>query len=316
MSKLDNFLGNVRCPCKVNCIEKREQAANVVINKGICSANEIKEALSKAGIGKSVQRKSIKFLQEGKCKKVLTVGGGTSNKIVFRNQGQIFYLKGTSEKAILEKKRSCIPLLQRSIIEKLENQDKKIYYFTNYEIKKLLAYQASFIDYSLKRLEKLGLIKSVEKEKIFFYCLPSKYTKLVSNLDELVYVDKTEFLTTQKIHELVMHFYPKMMIMDYRGALRPRTSEVLRKTGGMTFDIFYELQNPILEKKYIVLDLYSRIPLNGFIVNTFIKKIEWSRNLKNRAFGIIIYRDIKSRKALTIANNNKILCTHLDELHI
>jgi len=179
-----------------------------------------------------------------------------------------------------------------------------------------LAYQAAFIDYSLTRLENLDLIKTVNKEKTTFYTLPSKYKKLVNNIDEIVSSDKAEFLMAQKIHELVMHFYPKMMIVSYKGSLKPRTSEVLRKTGGMTFDIFYELQDQISGKKYIALDIYLRIPLNGFIVNTFVKKIEWSQNLKDRTFGIIIYRDIKSRKALTIANEKKILCTPLDELHI
>jgi len=145
-----------------------------------------------------------------------------------------------------------------------------------------MPYRNIAVDYSLSKLEKLGLPKSIEKDIVKFHSLPSNFPMLAEYIEEAVLDDKHEYETVKKIHELIMHLYPKFLINDFRGALRPRTGDVLKKTGGMTFDIFYELSEPFLGKQFIVVDLYERIPVDGHIINSFLKKIEWSKNLKDK----------------------------------
>jgi hypothetical protein len=78
-----------------------------------------------------------------------------------------------------------------------------------------------------------------------------------------------------------------------------------------------------MQKSYLAVDVYLRVPVNGYTVNSFIKKIEWARansgrgdnTLKNRTCGMIVYRR-SSPDAIALANRHGIKFTRLSEIGI
>ena len=92
----------------------------------------------------------------------------------------------------------------------------------------------------------------------------------------------------------------------------------------MSFDIFYQFFDPIAGRNYLVVDVYSRIPVSGFTVNSFAKKIEWAKTvtrksttnyLKEKTYGIIVYRNA-TQKAITVANKLGIRFLRLSDIKV
>ncbi len=122
-----------------------------------------------------------------------------------------------------------------------------------------------------------------------------------------------------------MHLYPKDIITDYHGRIRPKTQDILIVTGGMSFDLFYQFRDPIVGKSYLAVDVYTRFPVSGFIINTFAKKIEWAKTgprknstnyLKDKTHGMIVFLNA-TRKAMPTAKRLEIkLLRVFDDLRI
>jgi hypothetical protein len=110
------------------------------------------------------------------------------------------------------------------------------------------------------------------------------------------------------------------LITEFKGALRPRTGKVIKKTGGMTFDIFYEFNEAIGKKQFLAIDVYTRIPANGWAVFAFLNKIKWAKTqteygLKGKTFGMIVFRNA-TPGAIEIAKKHQIRFINLSNLKI
>lgn len=112
------------------------------------------------------------------------------------------------------------------------------------------------------------------------------------------------------------------LIPEYRCRIRPHTQDVLKTTGGMTFDIFYEFCEPVMGRRYLAVDVYSRLTVTGYTVNTFMKKIAWARTrtsdktslcLKDQTHGLIVFKKA-TRKAIELANKNRIRFIRLSDV--
>ena len=313
----------LNCPCERMCKQRREISVNFVFKKELCTANELKKGLLKKGLGISTIRRNLRFLCKECAQINVLADPNTKKPIQFKKQGRIFFVKTISKHRLLMKiRRYFLTLLQREVLRKFARHHKTIYYFSLYELKKMLPYAGFSIDYAIQRLCRLGLIRKVEINKVQFFVEPKNMDRLRSEAKKAVIEDKTEFLTIKRIHEIIMNLYPLHLIKSFSGAVRPRNPEVLRLSGGMTFDIFYQLNNPVGKKRFLVIDVYTRIPVNGYVVNSFIKKIEWAKsevqtvyNLKERTFGTIVFRNA-TREAIHLANKNGIRFIRLSDIKI
>lgn len=318
---------NGKCPCTKMCKERKDVAVNLVLKKEVCTSTDLKAMLLEEGLGKSAIRKSIEFLSSGKCDKIdflycqLPKG---KKPIQFVGQGRLFFKKYV-EKSELKSKILCLLTpFQKRILEKFTKHHKDIYYFSLYDLRKLSPYPGISVIYAVQRLSKLGWIKIVRMGGVQF-CVESKnLARLRNQEEEAVLEDKTEYVVVKKVHELVMNLYPSNLITNFRGVIRPSTGDVLGLTGGMAFDIFYQLNEPIGQKRFLAIDVYTRIPVTGFVVNSFIKKIEWASTksgtnenhiLKNRTFGMIVYRN-STPEAIRLANKNGIRFLRLSDIKV
>jgi hypothetical protein len=193
-----------------------------------------------------------------------------------------------------------------------------------YDLRRLIPYSGNATEYTVKRLEKLDLIKKVQLGKVDFYVRPENSTKLEREAQSAILEDKTEYAVVKKVHELIMNLYPLDLIRNYRDAIRPHTRDVLRLTGGMSFDIFYEFCNPVLGRNYLAIDVYTRIPVNGYVLNSFMKKIEWARTnvrgkrnyyLKDKTYGMIVFKRA-TKTAIELANKRNIRFIRLSDIKI
>lgn len=316
-SKIDN-----RCPCTLMCKERRETVVNLVLKRGFCTSNDLRFLLQKDDFGKSAIRRSLKFLSDKKCNLIDVLVSADGKKLLqFPKQGRIFFSKNTRKNTLIMNILSLLTPLQRQILEKLKSYHKSVYYFSLYELKRILPYAGSYVDYAMERLLDLKLLEMVKVGSSKFYVRPEHVGRLRKQRLEAVIEDKTEFVIVKRIHELIMNLYPLHLITKLKGAIRPRTREVLKLTDGMTFDIFYQFNKPIGNKRFLAVDVYTRIPVTGYVVNSFIKKIEWARtekgestkySLKDKTFGMIVFRNA-TRKAINIANRNALRFIRLQD---
>ena len=290
-------------------------AVNLVLETGLCTSNELRQGLEEKGIGKSAIRKSLEFLSANQCRNVEALTWKTEKKpLQFPKHGRLFYKKKIRTRLKTERILNLLTPLQTRILGKFSKQHRSIYYFSLYDLRKLIPYAGNAVEYALSRLSKLGLIEMVTLSGFPFYTEPENVDRLRAELRDVMVEDKVEFAVIQRVHELVMNLYPLGLIANLGGAMRPHKEGALRLTGGMTFDIFYEFREPVMGKRFLAVDVYSRIPVNGFVVNSFLKKIEWARtggrkkpeyNLRDRTCGMIVFRN-STRKAIDLANKHGI----------
>lgn len=309
------------CPClnKAKCAIRRETVVNTVFNKHVCTANEVK-ALIKNDQGKWATRKSLEFLRSEKCNKLSSLKNSKGKQIQFRNEGMLFFRKDARAQEIRAKVLNLLTDFQKRALETLQKYNKNVYYFSLYDFKKILPYPGFQVAYSLNRLCDLGLITMVKIGKTNFYTEPANVSKLKKASSGILVEDYAEYLIAKRVHELVMYLYPTDLITELKGALRPRSKSVIGKTGGMTFDIFYQFEEPIAKKCFLAIDVYSRLPVNGWAVFAFLNKIKWAKTqfsdvLKDKTYGIILFRNA-TPEAFKIASDNKIRFINLSKIKI
>jgi hypothetical protein len=300
-------------------------AVNLVLERGLCTSNELRQELQERGVGKSVIRKSVEFLSANQCKRVETLIWKAEKKpLRFPKHGKLFYRKNIRNDLKTERILSLLTPLQTRILEKFSKQHRSTYYFSLYDLRKLVPYAGNSVEYTISRLSKLGLVEMVALGGFAFFTEPKNTNLLRSRTREIILEDKVEFAIVQRVHELIMNLYPLGLIMNLKAAIRPHTEEVLRLTGGMTFDIFYEFREPVMGKKYLAVDVYSRIPVNGYVVNSFLKKLEWAKtggrkrpdySLRNKTYGMIVFKN-STRKGIDLANEHGIRFIRLADTKI
>lgn len=291
----------------------------------VCTSNELRDMLIDGGWGSSVVRKSLSFLTSGKCGKIdILVSEG--KPVGFAKQGKVISAKGVPRKVVLAKVQSLLTKLQGEILQKLEKHHKTIYYFSLYELKKLLPYAGNSVDYAVMKLSKLRLVEPVTIADTQFYTKPKNVGRLELEANKATVDVKTEFAVINRVHELIMNLYPRRLVTDFRNAIRPSSPEVLKKTGGMTFDIFYQFKEPIGKRVFMAIDVFTRVPVNGHVVYSFMNKISWAKtrrrgesqvdyNLKDKTFGMIVFRRA-NQKAIDLANDNGISFLRLPDIKV
>jgi hypothetical protein len=297
-------------PCELGCREKRSTIVNLVLEKGTCSVRELHAFLDNK-IGSYAFRSSVEYLCKGQCKLVGVYGlcAGQKPPQIGR-RGRLLYRRTIAPETLQDVVVGLLSPLQKRILDKFTLLNRRIFYFTAYDLRRLIPSSGNEVEYSVKRLITLGLLDKLTSNEIVFYVKPSNVPRLLLQERQAILDDKTEYAIIKIVHELIMNLYPANTITGYGDRIRPHTQDILTVTGGMAFDIFYQFRDPIAERNYLAIDVYTRIPVTGFMVHSFTKKIEWAKTvtrkkttnyLRDKTFGIIVYRNA-TRNAIMIAN--------------
>jgi hypothetical protein len=289
------------CPCEKACKKRREPAVNLLLKHEICTTVELKGLLNQESFGEYAARKNVEFLCSKKCDLIEIFEEANEQKaLIFGRQGKLLYVKTISQEQLKEKVNNLLSKLQKRILQKFSELNQRIFYFSMYDLKRLIPASGNIVEYSLFRLIKLGLITRVYVEKTDFYVLTSQVWRIETDKQSIAIDDMVEFAVVKIVHELIMNLYPINIMFSYHDAIRPRSRETLTITGGMTFDIFYQLRENVMDKKYLAVDVYTRFPVTGFTVNSFVKKIDWARTrekgkitsyLTGNTYGMMIFRN-------------------------
>lgn len=312
------------CPCGEVCKEKKVIAVNNVLENEACTAGKLRYLFLKSGIGQYSIRSSVEFLSSRKCSLVEVFTSPIDKKpMQFGRLGKLFYDSTLSQDKLAVQLISLLTPLQKRLLNRFSNQHKgSTYYFSVYDLRKLTPSAGNNVEYALQRLFRLGLIQKVTLGKTVFFTNPSCLVKFESQKQLIVVEDKIEYTVVKRVHELIMNLYPLDLIPEYKCRIRPHTFDVLKTTGGMTFDIFYEFLEPVMGRRYLAVDIYTRLVVTQYIVKTFLKKIEWAKTrtnninipcLKDLTHGIIVFKKA-TPKAINFANQNKIRFIRLSDI--
>ncbi len=299
-----------RCPCEEMCKQKRKTAVNLVLEKGACTSKDMHNFLY-GKLGVYALRSSIEYLSTGKCKLVDVFGLSKNQKPPqFGKRGRIFYSRALPPTFLNSVIVELLAPLQKRILKKFSDLTEKIYYFSLYDLRRIVPSSGTDVDYALGRLVRHGLLSKVSSSETDFYFNPINASRFYSEEKQAIIDSKAEYAAVKAVHELIMHLYPKNLIADYHGRIRPKTQDILTITGGMSFDLFYQFFDPLAGKSYLAIDVYTRFPVNGFIIHSFAKKIEWARTgtrnnatnyLRDKTHGMIVFLNA-TKKSMPTAN--------------
>ena len=138
-----------------------------------------------------------------------------------------------------------------------------------------------------------------------------------------------------KIHEVVsislQKLFPKALKQHSEeiNCLTEETTERQRRSSKF-FDIAYEFKEPVMNKQFVVVDYYIRSPITDNTVRSFLGKIRFARNekerliqksrkrhytLRGKTLGILVGKTV-SQKAFTVAKRHGISVLCLADFNI
>jgi hypothetical protein len=297
------------CPCDIGCKQQRKIAVNLIIEKGVCTAKDL-QVLIGDRLGSHALRRSMEFLSSGNCKLVNVYTISDKKSPQFGRKGRLYYSRSLPPAFLKSTIIGLLSRLQNRILDKFLSLNRQIYYFSMYDIRRIVPSSGTEIDYALERLVKLSLLIKVPYSGVDFFMTPNNRLKFENEKQQAIIDNKTEYAMVKSVHELIMHLYPPGLVTGYQDRIRPHTQDVLTITGGMSFDLFYQFFDPVAGKSYLAVDVYTRFPVTGFMIHSFAKKIEWAKAinrrtktnyLKDKTCGIIVFRNA-TQKAFPIAN--------------
>lgn len=316
--------GAEACPCELVCKQKRKTAVNQILEKNACTATELRGFLD-GKLGSYALRSSMEYLCTGQCKLVGVYGLSVDQKpLQFGRRGRLFYRRTIATEKLLEVVVNLLTPLQKRILDQFTLLNRRIYYFTAYDLRRIIPSSGNEVEYAVKRLTKLGLLSKETLKGIDFYVEPSNVPRLLIQEQEAIIDDKTEYAVIKTVHELIMNLYPEKVMTGYGDRIRPHTQDILTVTGGTAFDIFYQFFDPIAGRNYMAIDVYTRIPVTGYMVHSFVKKIEWAKTvtrknttnyLKDKTYGLIIFRNA-TKKAIIVANRLGVRFLRLSDIKV
>ena len=296
-----------------------------MLERRVCSSSELRAHLTDNGLGELVIRKSLGFLKSGQCRKVSVLMYRQGDRFARFHKGGLLFFRTTFKKTELKTRiRNQLTRLQEQILQNIEKQSSKAKYLATYELKRILPYAGVAVGYAIGKLYDLELVEKYNVGGTTFYAESRNIKYLRDHQEDVSIEDKAEFAVVKLVHELVMNLYPLGLITNLGGAIRPKTSENLARTCGMTFDIFYEFRNPVLGKRFLAIDVYTRMPVTGHMVNSFIRKIDWAKTghgttatypLKENTLMMIVFRKATPR-AIEIANKRSVHFLRLSDMKI
>ena len=175
-------------------------------------------------MGVCALRSTIEYLSTGKCKLVDVFGLSTNQKPPqFGKKGRLFYSRALPATFLNSAVIDLLAPLQKRILKKFSDLNEQIYYFSLYDLRRIVPSSGTEVDYALGRLVRHGLLSKVPSSETDFYIKPIHASRFTKEENQAVIDTKTEYAVAKAVHELIMHLYPKDVITDYHGRIRPKT---------------------------------------------------------------------------------------------
>jgi hypothetical protein len=212
--------------------------------------------------------------------------------------------------------------VQSQVLETVVNYSRGAHFLSLRDLGRLIPQQTKKIDHSVAYLRNQGLIKTVEADGIIHYCSSEELKRLRKKMRDIVLDDRIEREIVQTVREFLQQLYPDALKIE---RVHPVGLHESRR-----FDIILEFKAPIMSKQFIIVDVYTKIPVTKYIVQSFIRKIKWTRNetkfsdnetrnscygLRGKTLGMIICNNA-SQEAVSVAREYNISLLRLSEIHI
>ena len=175
---------------------------------------------------------------------------------------------------------------------------------SSFDLERLLSHERREIDRSISYLRNQGLIKTVEADGITHYCSSHELKRLRKKIREIALDDGVESEIVQIVRELLQQLYPS--------ALKTKRAYAAGLHGNRHFDIVLEFKEPVMSIRFVIANVYSKIPVTKYIVQSFIRKIRLTRNvtkfsgnearnpcyrLRGKALGMIVCNNARTRSS-------------------
>jgi hypothetical protein len=311
------------CPCQHPCRHPHPDVVNVILRsdgKKIFSQKELLNILkTEKGLRREAARKRLRFLHHISTKTNENVFGcryvgvltnrldcifSPESVIFFKGVKRIFFSRAASEQEILTEVEKYLTTTQKAILDIFKTKLFGLWYFSSYDIKRLIPERGSSISKGLQRLVRMGfLTKHVvrsnvpklvfgKSRKLDFYTtvkdaerfarknMPDAINEIAKNS---VIDETTEVKVILKVQENFRKtpWYYK----SFEKTLRPKKKEFVAQVQGMSFDLVLPVEIAGT-KTLFAIDVYTRFPLTHELVKRFSQKIE-----NANTFGFVFGRE-------------------------
>lgn len=212
--------------------------------------------------------------------------------------------------------------IQNQVLQKVTYYSKEARFLSSNDLGRIMSHKKNEIDRAITFLRDSGFIKTTRANGILYYCAFDEVKHLMKQKEDLIINDKIESKIIEKVRESIQQLYPN--------ALMTISEELTGLDGLRCFDIIFEFKLPIKSKQFIVIDVYTKIPVTEYIVQSFIRKIKWTRNesssndneaeeigypLRERTLGIIVCSNA-NQKAINAARKCEISLLNFRDIYI
>ncbi len=212
--------------------------------------------------------------------------------------------------------------IQNQVLEKVAYYSKNTHFLSSHDLGRIMSRKKNEIDQAITFLQNSGFIKTTKANGIPYYCSIDELKQLLKQKEEIIINDKIEGKIIETVRKSVQRLYPNALIAT--------SKELTDLDECRYFDIIFEFKSPVKNKQFIVADVYTKIPVTEYIVQSFIRKIKWTKNevsssnneaedahypLRGRTLGIIVCNDA-NQKAIDTARKCDISLLHFRDIYI
>ncbi|MGA2308187.1 MAG: hypothetical protein ABSG57_01400 [Candidatus Bathyarchaeia archaeon] len=108
-----------------------------------------------------------------------------------------------------------------------------------------------------------------------------------------------------------MKVYPSGLVKWDEDILRLGSDESLALAKGLSFDAFLHFEQPVKDKQFMAIDVYTRFPVGNKVALNFCRKV---RHVGN-AFGLLLAKsDMATNRASFVCKNNEVGFATIEDL--
>jgi hypothetical protein len=212
--------------------------------------------------------------------------------------------------------------LQSQVLEKFVYYSRDAHFLSLQDLGRLMPHATHKIEQSVTHLRNRGFIKTVEANGSVHYCPSEELKRLRKKMSEIAINDKIESEIIRIVRASLQQLYPDALTIE-----RPRIASLHESR---RFDIVFEFKTPVMSKQFVIVDVYAKIPVTQYIVQSFIRKIRWTRNetefsgdkaenacypLRGKTLGMIVCNNA-SQEAVDVAREHDISLLCFRDIHI
>lgn len=212
--------------------------------------------------------------------------------------------------------------LQMQVLNAITHHSRSANFLSLRDLEKMLPNRRHEIDRSLIRLLHLGLAKCVKAKQTIHYCPTKMHKSLEKQVSRIASYDKIEEEIIQTVRESLLRLYPD--------AISSSSDKSIVSNKCTHFDVVFKFKSRVMDKQFLVADVFAKIPVTKQIVQSFSKKLRCGcidpqsggyADINSRytpreeTLGVIICNKA-SRKAVDMAQNRDISLLNFREAQL